>query len=135
MNLLKKKKLASRTLKIGSKRISFVNSRLEEIKEIITKQDIRDLVKEGAIIIKDICGRKKNITKKRKRSVGNIRKKVNKKKQEYVKATRKQRKYVGEMRKQGKITREESIEIRKKIRNRNFKSAANLKEHIGGKEQ
>ena len=61
MNLGKKKMLASRTLKVGKERIVFVKGRLEEIKDAITKQDIRDLNKEGAILIKDVKGRKKNI--------------------------------------------------------------------------
>ena len=53
MNLRKKKELIARTLKVGKDRITFVESRLEEIKEIITKQDVRDLVADKAIIIKE----------------------------------------------------------------------------------
>ena len=59
MNLGKKKNLASRTLGIGKKRIVFLKPRLSEIKDVITKQDIRDLKTEGAIVIKDVKGRKK----------------------------------------------------------------------------
>lgn len=129
MNLKKKKLLAQRALKTGKKRIAFSTSRLEEIKEAITKQDIRSLKEDGAIIIKNIKGRKKN-PKKIKRSPGNIRKKVKNKKQEYVKITRKLRKYVVEMKKQAIITPEEGTDIRKKIRNRFFKSQAHLKEYI-----
>lgn len=133
MNLSKKKELAARTLNIGKKRIVFLHSRIAEIKEAITKQDIRDLKKDGAIKIKNIKGRKKKIKKKRKgKSPGNIRKKVNTRKQDYVKITRKLRNYIKEMRKQGKLSREEAKEIRKKIRNRVFKSKANLKEYIRG---
>ena len=91
MNLNKKKSLAVRTLKVGKQRIVFLRSRLDEIKEAITKQDIRDLRKEGAIFVKDIKGRKK-VEKKNKRSPGNIRKKVNKRKQKYVIMKRKLRK-------------------------------------------
>jgi len=50
MNLGKKKLLAARTLKVGKARIFFVDSRKSEIKEAITKQDIRDLKQDGAII-------------------------------------------------------------------------------------
>lgn len=128
MNLAKKKALAARTLEVGKGRIIFVNARLNEIKEAITKQDIRDLNKEGAILIKGIKGRKRNINKKKKRSVGNVRKKVNKRKQEYVKLTRKLRKYVATVMKDKK----EIKEIRKKIRNKSFRSLAHLKELIGG---
>lgn len=132
MNLSKKKELAVRTLKVGKARIAFMNSRINEIKEAITKQDIRDLKDGGAIIVKEIKGRKKNIKRKRKRSDGNIKKKVKKRKQEYVILTRKLRKYVSEMKKQEKVSRDEYLDIRKKIRNRIFKSQAHLKDYIGG---
>lgn len=135
MNLAKKKALATRTLGVGKRRIIFVNARLNEIKEAITKQDIRDLNKEGAILIKGIQGRKKNINQKKKRSVGNVRKKVNKRKQEYVKLTRKLRNYVAVMAENKKISKKEIKEIRKKIRNKAFKSLGHLKELIGQKEK
>lgn len=131
MNLKKKKTLAIKTLKAGKKRIMFVESRLAEIKEAITKQDIRDLKEQGAIIIKDIKGRRKNKKKPTKRSTGNIRKKVNKRKKEYVVMTRKLRKYIVEMKNQGKLNKEEVTEIRKRIRNRAFRSKAHLKEYLG----
>jgi len=132
MNLSKKKILAARTLKVGKARVVFLKSRLNEIKEAITKQDIRDLKKEGAISVKEIKGRRKSPSKSKKRSTGNIRKKVNKRKQEYVILTRKLRRYVAEMKKQGKLSDKEIKETRNKIRNRIFKSKAHLKEHIGG---
>jgi len=130
MNLSKKKALAIKTLNVGRKRIVFVKSRLEDIKEAITKQDIKDLQKDGAIIVKEVKGRKKNLKKKSRRSTGNIRKKVKKRKEEYVIMTRKLRKYVKELRNQGKLSREEAQDIRKKIRNKYFKSLGNLKEYI-----
>ena len=132
MNLGKKKSLASRTFNVGKKRIKFVTSRLDEIKEAITKQDIHGLRNEGAIIIKEISGTKTNVKRTRKRGVGKIKKKVNKSKQEYVKMTRKLRAYTQEVFKRGGVSREEKIEIRKRIRNRKFKSKANLKAYIGG---
>ena len=131
MNLSKKKSLAVRTLKVGKERIVFLESRINEIKEAITKQDIRDLKNEGAIIVKEIVGRRKK-TEKKRRSPGKIKKKVNKRKQEYVKITRKLRKYLAEIKKQNKISKENYYDIRKKIRNRIFKSKSHLKEYIGG---
>ncbi|MCK5624644.1 hypothetical protein KAI04_02280 [Candidatus Pacearchaeota archaeon] len=130
MNLSKKKLLAVKTLKVGKDRIVFVKSRLEDIKEAITKQDIKDLQKDGAIIVKEIKGRKKNLKKKSKRSTGNIRKKVKTRKADYVIMTRKLRKYVRELRNHGKLSRDEALDIRKKIRNKYYKSLGNLKEHI-----
>ncbi len=132
MNLSKKKELAGRTLKVGKERIVFVKSRLEEIKEAITKQDIRDLNKEGAIIIKEKKGRKKVKKRKTRRSRGNIRKKVKKRKKNYVILTRKLRAYVSELKKRGELAKEEIKEIRKKIRNKDFRSKNNLKEYLEG---
>lgn len=130
MNLRKKKALATKILNVGKKRITFVNSRLDEIKEAITRQDIKDLHKEGAIKIKEIKGSKKNLKKKKKRSTGNIKKKVNTRKRDYVIMTRKLRAYTKEIFKQGKLSKEDVKEIRKKIRNKIFKSKAHLKEYI-----
>ncbi|HEB47009.1 MAG TPA: hypothetical protein ENI22_00900 [Candidatus Pacearchaeota archaeon] len=131
MNLSKKKELARRTLGIGKERIIFLESRLEDIKEAITKQDIRDLQKEGAILIREIRGKRK-AKKRRNRNTGNIRKKVKRRKKDYVIMTRKLRKYVSEMKKMGKISKEDVRDTRKKIRNKIFISKSHLKEHING---
>ena len=130
MNLRNKKELASRTLKVGKERIVFLASRLKEIKELITKQDIRDLKEAGAIIVKEIKGRKKREKTNRRKGFGKIKKKVSKRKEKYVIMTRKLRKYVLEMNKKEKISREEFYDIRKKIRNKAFRSKNHLKEYI-----
>ena len=132
MKLGTKKELAAKTFKVGKKRITFVNERLSEIKEAISKEDLRGLKESGAIKIKEIKGRKVNVKRKNKRGTGKVKLKVNKRKQEYVIITRKLRSYVFELRKQGKLTPEEVKDIRKKIRNRAFKSKANLKNYIEG---
>ncbi|OGJ13062.1 hypothetical protein A3K82_03405 [Candidatus Pacearchaeota archaeon RBG_19FT_COMBO_34_9] len=129
MNLKKKKALAARTFRIGESRIEFVNARLEEIKEAITKQDIRDLHRDGAIIIKKIKGRKGHKKRKKKKNVEKLRKKINKRKKEYVKLTRKLRKYLSEMKE--KLTKKEREDIRKKIKNKFFKNKSHLKDYIG----
>ena len=129
MNLSKKKKLAARTFGVGKERIKFVDSRKSEIKEAITKQDVRDLMNSGAIIIKDIKGRRKKITGG-KRGQGKVRKNINKRKTEYVKLSRKLRGYVGVLKREGKISNDEFKEIRKNVKNKLFRSKAHLKLHI-----
>ena len=133
MNLRNKKSLAVKALKLGRERIVFLQSRLNEIKEAITKQDIRDLKKEGAIVVKEVKGRKKVKRKKKVRGVGKVKKKVSKRKQEYVKMTRKLRKHVAVKKKSGELSREDVKDIRNKIRNRKFSSLRNLKEYTGQK--
>lgn len=133
MKLGKKKELAARTLNVGKERVVFVGSRAKEIKEAITKQDIRDLVLDKAIIVKEVKGRKKKVVTKRKsRSPGNVKKKVNKRKELYMILTRKLRKYVKGLKSQGKVNIEQAKELRKKIRNKSFKSLANMKDYLGG---
>ena len=132
MNLSKKKELAMRALKVGRERIVFVQGRLEDIKEAITKQDIRDLHKDKAILVKTISGTKRNTNKKARRSTGNIKKKVKTRKRDYVTMTRKLRAYVVELKKRGELSPEEATEIRKKIRNRDYRSKANLRDYVGG---
>ena len=131
MNLEKKKNLASRALGISKKRIIFIPSRLDEIKEAITKQDIKDLKEHGAIIIKNVKGRKKKLVQKRKkRTQGNVRKRVNEKKKNYVIITRKLRKHVQYLKDNERISRENFIDVRKKIRNRQFRSLAHLEDYL-----
>ncbi len=130
MNLKKKKHLSAKTLKVGAKRIVFDTNRLDEIKEVITKQDIRDLHKDKAITIKEKKGRKKIKKRKTRRREGKIKKKVNKRKENYVKLVRKLRNYIKELKKQGKISREDYWELRKKIRSKIFKNKRQLKMHL-----
>ena len=134
MNLSKKKNLAAKVFRVGKERIIFIKARLNEIKEAITKQDIRDLKGDGAILIKEIKGRKTVKKRARKRFVGKIKKRVNKRKKTYIILTRKLRKYAGSLKIQEKISLEEYRDLRKKIRNSFFKSKTHLKEYLGGKE-
>ena len=131
MNLGKKKALAKRTFGVGESRILFVESRLADIKEAITKQDIKDLHKDGAIIIREVKGRKSKVKVKSK-SQGKVRVNVNKRKKNYMTMTRKLRRYTADMVSRGILVKDEAVEIRKKIRNKAFRSQAHLKEHIGG---
>ena len=132
MNLAKKKNLAAKVFGVGKGRVVFIKSRLNEIKEAITKQDMRELKMDGAIKIREIKGRKTKPNEKQKKGPGKIKKNVNKRKREYMAATRKLRKYLYHIKSQGGISKEEYEDARKKIRNRFFKSKSHLKEHIGG---
>ncbi len=135
MNLEKKKNLAVRALGVGKKRIVFLTPRIDEIKEAITKQDIRDLKEEGAIIIKDVKGKKKVEKRKRRRGSGKVRKKVNIRKKQYVIMTKKLRTYIVGLVKSGQINKEDATDMRKKIRNKFFRSKAHMKEYVGGLEK
>lgn len=130
MQLAKKKALASKVLKVGKNRIIFLDDRLEEIKEAITRQDIVDLHNAGAIKIKDVSGRKKIVKRKHRRRTGKIKKKVNKRKQEYVKLTRKLRTFTRFLIKTDKIDKDKYKKIRKMIRAKKFRSKRHLNESL-----
>lgn len=130
MNLRKQKALAKRVFGIGKKRIIFSNSRIEDLKAALTKQDIRVLHEQGAIIIKGVEGRKKVGKRKRKRKTGKIKKTVKNRKKDYVIMVRKQRKYLNSKKAKGELNPKQIKDIRNKIRNKVFKNQVQLKDHI-----
>ena len=130
MNLTRKRDLAAKVLKVGKGRICFAEDRLTEIKEAITRMDIADLHKSGAITIKEVKGRKKIVKRKNRRRVGKIKMPVNKRKAEYVIITRKLRKFVRGLVRTGAIDKEKNHELRKQIRARKFRSKRQLKEKL-----
>ncbi len=130
MNLRNKKILAGKVFDVGISRISFNPQRLDEIKEAITRQDFKDLEKDGAIEILEIKGRRSSPKKRARKGPGSKKKTIKTRKQDYVKITRKLRNYIKELKKQEKITNEQYARIRKKIRARDFKSKSQLKEYL-----
>lgn len=134
MDLSKKKALAARTLGVGVGRIRFNMNNINEIKEAITKQDIRDLTVAKAIFVQDVRGRKVNAPRKRRRA-GSVRMRPNNRKREYIILTRKLRAYLSEIRKHGTINNDEFNSLRKGIRSKNFRNKAHLKEVIALKKK
>jgi large subunit ribosomal protein L19e len=130
MKLEKKKELASRALGIGKNRIAFNVHRLGEIKEAITKQDIKDLVVDGAIIIKEIKGRKVVVKSNSRRRAGSVKKKVKSGKRIYINRTRKMRSFIAQLRKKERLSEEAYLTLRKEIRASIFKDLSHIKERI-----
>ena len=130
MQLARKKDLAAKVLKGGKNRIRFMETNLSEVKEAITRQDILDLHKSGAIQIAEVKGRKKIVKRKHRRRVGKIKKRVKNRKQEYVIITRKLRAFVRGLVRTGAIDAEKKKDIRKMIRSRRFRSKRHLKESL-----
>ena len=64
MNLRQKKELASNVLDVGMNRLSMNTEKLEGVSQAITREDIRSLVSEGAIIIKPKKGNSRGRWKK-----------------------------------------------------------------------
>ncbi len=130
MNLRKKKQLAAKVLRVGKSRIFFNENNLKEIKEAITKQDIKDLFEQGIISIKLAKGRKKFIKRKNKKGPGSIRKNVRKRKRDYMILTRKLRAHLKEVRNNDKMKNEKYYLLRGQIKNKMFKNKQHFKENI-----
>jgi len=130
MKLERKKALASKALGIGKSRIIFNPSRLPEIKSAITKQDIKGLLESGAILIREVKGRAKNVRRSTRRRAGSIKKKFKPGKRQYMILTRKLRSFIQELRKQEKISLEQYKTLRKEIKASAFKTKNSLKERI-----
>ena len=132
MNLESRKQLASKVLRVGKNKVLFNPEHLEEIKEAITKQDIRDLFAEGIISVRETRGRRKIVRRTTRRGPGSIKLVVRDRKGDYMIMVRKLRRYINELRKQNKIDRVRYYELRKKIKARIFKNKAHLKDYIAG---
>ena len=128
MNLTKRKELAAKVLGVGKGRIIFDSAPLSEIKEAITKQDIRDMFAEGIISIREIKGRRQKEKRKTRRGEGKLKRTIKSGKRGYIILVRK---HVKELLLQNKITKEQYRDLRKKIRARTFKDKSHLKEHLG----
>jgi len=131
MNLKKKKKLAARVLGVGLARVMLVSP--EEIKEAITRQDIIDLKKSGAIRIKEIKGKSRIIKRKTRRRMGSRKTKIKTERKDYIKLTRKLRDYVKNLKGRKEINKKEYYNLRKNIRTKSFKSISNLIGTVKGK--
>lgn len=129
MKLDKKKKLAAKVLDVGLGRVWFNPARQEEIKEAITRQDIRDLVKEKAIRIKPITGKRKKVKRKTRKHAGKI-KKVVKDKMEYVHKIRRMRAYLRLLRSAGRLSSKDYSKLRRDAKSTVFTDFKQFKEHI-----
>jgi len=128
MNLRNKKQLAARVLGIGVNRVIFDASRLDEIKESLTRQDIKDLLKSRAVTIREARGKRKKIKRTTRRGEGKRKKIVGKRKKEYMILVRKLRKTLKNLKNAGTITKESYKDLRKKVKAKAFKSRAHLME-------
>lgn len=128
------KRLASEILGVGKRRVKFETDRIDDIKEAITKEDIKELVKDNAITIKPLKKKPEKAEKPRERKsdrgVGRIRKRINHRKKRYVRLIRKLRKYLKSLKLTGIITNPEYRQLRKLAKAGRFWSKRYLKEYL-----
>jgi len=129
MKLTTQKRMASDILNVGKNKVCFDPLRLDEIKQAITKQDIKDLIKDRAIRAKP--GKKKQKKEKRKRTGAGRRKiSVKNRKRNYMNRIRKIRRYVNDQRNAGQLSRELALETRKLAKAGQFKNLRQAREFI-----
>jgi large subunit ribosomal protein L19e len=107
------KRMAAKVMDIGKNKVWFDPERLSDIKEAITKQDIADLIKDGAISKSPVDGIKRRAGKRhlirkrrgRRRRSGSIKKRI--KVDNYPSRIRKLRFYLKNLKKAKKVTTEQ----------------------------
>jgi large subunit ribosomal protein L19e len=141
MKLRNQKRLASEVLKKGSKKIKFDQSRLTDIKEAITRADIRGLVIDNAISADPIRGtsrsraRKIIVQKRKGRKTGKgsrkgvITSRLSKK-ENWMNHIRKQRKFIQEIRDKKLISTQVYRTMYSKVKGGFFRSKNHIKIYL-----
>ncbi len=137
MNLRTKKELAAHVLNVSPKRVMFNPERLDEIKEALTRADIKALVNDGAIIKKQ----KKSISSFRAKKIAAQKSKGRRRGQGSRKGTQKarankkvlwmnrvrlQRKYLNTLREKGVLDTKTFRKVYLRVKAGSFRSKAHL---------
>jgi large subunit ribosomal protein L19e len=141
MNSKVQKKLAGKITKRSPKKIKLDVSRYEEIKEAITRADIKSLIKDKAIIIESDKGVSRSRAKKaskqkvkgRRKGQGSRKGKANARlsgKEQWMARIRLQRKFLKELKEKSKITQEQYKELYRKAKGGFFRSKRHIKLYI-----
>ena len=135
------KRLAASVLNCSRKRVWFDPERLSEIKEAITKFDIRNLVKKGAIArvpprgVSRVRARKIQAQKRKERRKGHGSRKGTasarlKPKSFWIRAVRAQRELLRRLRDRGVISKRDFRTIYEKIKGGFFRSVRHIKLYV-----
>lgn len=130
MNLRNKKKLIAKVLGVGTDKI--ILTMPEDIKDAITRQDIRELFASKVIILREDKGKRKVEKSDRRKGRGNVKKTIRKRKKHYMILVRKLRKHAKALRDRKKIDADKYRDLRKKIKSKTFKSLGYMQEHLRG---
>ncbi len=141
MKLRTQKRLGAKLLKAGKKRVKFNVEKLKEIKEAITRADVRSLIKNKIITKKQKKGissgrKKKVLAQKRKgRRSGQGKRKGtfkarNPKKRRWINKIRPQRRFLKELKNSKIITNKEYRELYLKSKGNFFRSISHLELYL-----
>ncbi len=142
MNVSHQKKLIARAIGIGKERVKIDPEKLADIKEAITKADLRSLISSGAIKIKQKTGHSKSRSRKIKIQKGKGRRKGQgtrkgrrtarlPKKAFWMLKTRSQREFIKSLKERKLITKQTYRDLYHKIKSNRFRSIRLIKIYIG----
>jgi large subunit ribosomal protein L19e len=141
MNLKNQKRIAAKLLKVGKTSVRFDPEKLSDIKEAITKLDMRGLIRDGAVKSKPIGssskGRlRKRLSQKRKGRQQGLGKRKGKKtarlskKEEWMIKVRVQRTFIRELKDKNLISVRTYRQLYKKIKGNYFRSKNHIKLYV-----
>ncbi len=141
MNLKTKKELAAHVLKVSPKRVFLNPERLDEIKDALTRADVKALVKDKAIIKKQKKSKSSSRSKKIKAQKSKGKRKGqgsrrgrktarSKKKETWMNKVRLQRKYIRELKDKGLLDNKQFRMLYLKIKSGFFRSKSHLKIYL-----
>jgi large subunit ribosomal protein L19e len=141
MNSTIQKKLAGKIAKRSPKKVKFDQSRLDEIKEAITRTDIRGLINDGAITLEKDRGSSKGRIRKdkaqrqrgRKKGQGSRKGKKNARmnpKKKWMNKIRLQRAFLKELKQGNKITQEVYKDLYRKAKGGFFRTKRHVKLYL-----
>lgn len=144
MNLKKKRRIAGTLLKAGSKRVWFNPDKLTEIKEAITKGDMRNLIMDGSVRVKPKRGNsrfrlRETLVQKRKgrrQGPGTRKGKATSRlsrKDEWMNRIRKQREFLKVLKDKKVVDNQKYRELRQKAKGGFFRSKRHIKLYLEGK--
>lgn len=135
LKLTFQKRLAADLLKCGIHRVKLDPEKLEEISEAITREEIRQLIKGGAIKKKQKKGVSRARVRARKKKRGPGSRKGGKysrlsRKEQWMRRVRAQRKRLRELRDRGLVTKTVYRKIYRMVKAGAFKSVAAMMEYL-----
>lgn len=141
MTVVNKKRLAAQILKVGINRVRIDPERVQDVKDAVTKDDIRRLIKEGAIWTEPVKGTstvRKKMRKRKGRGPGS--KKGTKgarmgKKERWIRQVRALRRYLRALKERRAITNETFKVLYKKVKGGELRTIRRLKEVLAEMER
>jgi len=133
------RRLASRVLKTGEKNIWFDQEKIDEVKESMTKEDVRQLINQSVIKKRtrfgQSTGRSKKLALKKKKGRrrgfgkrGGTQKTRMQKKKNWMKRVRSQRQFLSELKKKKKLNPKTYQSLYKRISGGFFKGKKNIEQ-------